>query len=330
MKVRYHSLSVYRIIATICILQFHIFFLIHNYDIPYEMLLSKGVQGLTALSGFLYASKKIKDDKEFIKNNFKKLLIPVLICFITLSSFYFVYSLINRISFIECYFSYRPFNNAKIFSFANLYYIAYIGICYLLTPLLKKNKNIKILITIFTILIELAISYFFGAAIILSTYLIGYLVGEKYFDTYVNNKYKEKIPHIIIWTLVIVISIFLYSLVIRNNETNYYIKHLLSMTDIICSTLFGVATFFLFISLFAFINNSKTYKFFLFTDKYCYFVYILNQVFMSGVSNVSLISNNMFIKYLLIYSVTILVSYFAYYINQTIEKGKFPFIVKLN
>ena len=54
MERRLNNLSIYRIIATICVLQFHIFYIIYDRSIPYEMLLSKGVQGLPALSGFLY------------------------------------------------------------------------------------------------------------------------------------------------------------------------------------------------------------------------------------------------------------------------------------
>ena len=80
---RFNNISLYRIIATLCILQFHIFYILYPRAIPYEMLLSKGVQGLTALSGFLYSQKLITDYKKFFKNNFVKLLIPAAICLLS-------------------------------------------------------------------------------------------------------------------------------------------------------------------------------------------------------------------------------------------------------
>ena len=330
MKVRYHSISLYRIIAAICILQFHIFFLVHNYDIPFEMLLSKGVQGLTALSGFLYARKNIVDSKEFIRNNIKKLLIPIFVCFFFVSSMYVIYSLINHTSFVDCYFSIRPFNNATIFSFANLYYIAYIVICYLLTPLLKKNKRTKIIICILSFTIEIAIAFVFKAAIILSTYIIGYLVGEKYFDVYVNKNYKQKVSHILVWSIIIVASILIYSLVIKNSFTSYFLVHLFSLIDISCSSIFGVASFFLFILLFSFLNNSKNYKLLAFTDKYSYYIYILNQAFISGVINIGALKINMFFIYVLIYLITLLSAYICYVINNLIEKHDAFRLFRLN
>ena len=81
MKKRLNNLSIYRLVATILVLQFHLFFILYSRAIPYEMLLSKGVQGLTALSGFLYSQKIIKDNKKFILTNLKKILVPALVCF---------------------------------------------------------------------------------------------------------------------------------------------------------------------------------------------------------------------------------------------------------
>ena len=79
MKRRFHNLSIYRIIATILVIQFHIFFLFNTYQLHGEYLFSKLVQGLTALSGFLYSQKLIKDIKSFYLGNLKKIAIPALL-----------------------------------------------------------------------------------------------------------------------------------------------------------------------------------------------------------------------------------------------------------
>ena len=93
MKKRFTNLSIYRLIATICVLQFHIFFILYARAIPYETLLSKGVQGLTCLSGFLYSQKVITDNKKFILENFKKVIFPALVVFGIMKNFY-VYSFV--------------------------------------------------------------------------------------------------------------------------------------------------------------------------------------------------------------------------------------------
>ena len=55
MAKRFNNLSIYRIVAALAVLVFHIFYIMIPRAIPYETLLSKFVQGLTALSGFLYS-----------------------------------------------------------------------------------------------------------------------------------------------------------------------------------------------------------------------------------------------------------------------------------
>ena len=70
MKNKYWNLSLYRLLAIICAIQFHIFFILYSRDIPFETLLSAGVIGLTCLSGFLHSQKKIEDIKSFYLKRF--------------------------------------------------------------------------------------------------------------------------------------------------------------------------------------------------------------------------------------------------------------------
>ena len=183
-KQKFYNLSLYRLIATICVLQFHIFFILYNRAIPFETLLSKGVQGLTAMSGFLYSQKIIKDCKGFYLKSLKKLLIPALVCVSIMALWNLVYMLIAKnYDYISLFFGHRVWNDGLLFQPANFYYLAYIFGCYLITPLLQKGKTIKI-ITISTLLIaEIILAFFLGQPIIIIPYLIGYLIGEWRFNS---------------------------------------------------------------------------------------------------------------------------------------------------
>ena len=141
-KKRFDNLSIYRLIATICVLQYHVFFILYARDIPYETMLSKGVQGLTALSGFLYSQKAITDLKKFYLGNLKKIIIPAAVCFLFMAIWNLVAMFIMRdYNYIGLFFGHRAFNDGLLFQPANYYYLGYIFIAYLITPILQRQDK---------------------------------------------------------------------------------------------------------------------------------------------------------------------------------------------
>ena len=187
MKKRFTNLSIYRLIATICVLQFHIFYILYARAIPYENLLSKGVQGLTCLSGCLYSQKVISDNKKFYIDNAKKIIFPALIVFALMALWDLVYMFaFQNWDYISLFVDHRPYNNELLVQPGNYYYIAYIFLCYLITPILQRRDKWSLLISVGVVLSEFAICYFIGPSIIACSYLVGYFLGNKLFGQLTN------------------------------------------------------------------------------------------------------------------------------------------------
>ena len=322
MTKRFNNLSVYRIIAAICILQFHIFYILYNRLIPYETLLSKAVQGLMALSGFLYATRQIDDVKSFYKKRFIRILIPALICVVIMALWDLIYMFITKnYDYISLSFSKRALGGGLLFQPANYYFLAYILICYLITPLLKKNNLFKYGFLLLSIVLELLLAYFFGISITGVCYIVGYLIGEKTFNRYTSNEEKSLPDMFLYLGLTILLLVGFY---FTHEYLQPHVKTLVKLKkvlEIVISSAFGVTSFFFIILIFKWLNRYQivTMKF---TDELTYYIYLFNQAFMIGAMNVSLYSNNMFIKYLLIYGFTISFAVIALLINRLIKRNK--------
>ena len=319
---RFNNISLYRIIATICILQFHIFYILYPRAIPYEMLLSKGVQGLTALSGFLYSQKLISDYKKFYKNNLVKLLIPAGICLLFMFSWNFIYMLITKNWDYMLFLTHRAYIGRIITQADNYYYLAYIIVCYAITPLLQRCDKWSNVTVMSVILAEIAIAFFNGTAMILVSYLAGYYIGKKCFKTFTDIEEKYSVPTLIIWIGVLLAALGLY---IVGNEVSfgeaYYLTRLQSTVKNISATTFGVATLFVFLISLKFLNKYNSPSLFKFTDRLSLIIYLLNQAFMTGAMSVTLYAKQMWLITILIYVLTIGSSVGILFICDNIFKG---------
>ena len=237
---RLNNLSLYRIVATICILVFHIFYLLYARAIPYEMLLSKGVQGLTALSGFLYSQKLITDTKKFYWTNFKKIIIPATVCILFMVTWDVIAMLITQnFDVMQIFFMHRPYNGGLVVQPGNYYYLLYIFICYLITPVLQRNDKWSVLVVATAVLAEFSIRFFFGPSIIICSYIIGYYIGRKWFKTYTDTEQKYSVGALFLWIGVLALSVGLYIMLIVNPISgNYFLNHLQSLTINILKTIF--------------------------------------------------------------------------------------------
>lgn len=306
-KKRFDNLSIYRFIATICVLQFHIFFILYARDIPYETLLSKGVQGLTALSGFLYSQKLIKDLKGFYLGNLKKIVIPAVVCFLFMALWNLIAMfIIKDYNYIGLFFGHRAFNNSLLFQPANYYYLAYILIAYLITPVLQRMDKYAYSTAILAIILEIVIGFFFGPSIILSAYIVGYLIGKKAFAKYVDIETPYSVPRLLFWIFVTALTVGLYIVMVEfPMGEGYFRVHLSSATKNILQSSFGVATFFLAAYIFRWVNRYKSWSFLSYFDKLTLIIYLMNQAFMVGAMNVTLWVSDMWLKITLVYIFTI-------------------------
>lgn len=324
MKKRLNNLSLYRIIATICILQFHIFFILYDRDIPYEMLMSKGVQGLTALSGFLYSTKVIEDSRAFILKAAKKLLPPAILCFLIMAAWNFVYMLaVGNYDYLSLFFDHRLYNGSLLVQPGNYYYILYIFICYLLTPYLAKGNKHRAVIAVIVATVELLLGFLFGTSIIATAYIVGYLVGKRWYTAYTDRDYKPK--EILLLVLATAVSFLGYSALVDTSfGTGYFSEHLYSLLRNITSAAFGTLSFFLVAYIFKALNGENQIPILRYTDALSLNIFLLNQTFMCGAMNVAAWVDSRPLGILLVYLFTIgtsvLVTFVTPYIVSIFDK----------
>ena len=325
MKKRLNNLSIYRLVATICVLQFHVFFILYNRAILYETLLSKGVQGLTALSGFLYSQKLITDYKKFYLGNLKKILIPGLVCFAIMALWNLIYMFIQQDwNYIGLFFGHRVYNNGLLVQPGNYYYIGYIFLCYLITPLLQRNDKWSVVAVVGTVLIELCVGYFFGPSIIATSYVVGYFVGKKAFSQLTDNEEKFSFSQFILYLGLTAGALGIYILLVEKGfgEGNYGLSHLCDLLKNIMLSTFGIFSFFTFIHALRWTNRLPAIKPLMFTDKLSLIIYLFNQAFMCGAMNVTVWVEPMWAKTLLAYVFTISFSVLANLLYLLIMKIK--------
>ena len=320
MKKKFTNLSIYRLIATICVLQFHLFFILYNRAIPYEMLLSKGVQGLTCLSGFLYSQKVITDNKKFLLGNAKKIIFPALVVFALMALWNLVYMFVFQSwNYINLFIDHRAYNGSLLIQPGNYYYILYIMLCYLVTPILQRNDKWSVLVAVGAVVIEFAVGFFIGSSIIACSYIVGYFLGKKLFGQLTNIEEKFSWKWFSIFVLGTALVTGLYVLLINKPfGGNYFLDNLYNLCKNILLTSFGIGTFFVIAHAFRWVNKLPPSKFLSFTDKISLNVYLFNQAFMCGAMNMARLFDEMWLKYIFVYVFTIAFSILAYYIYQFI------------
>ena len=273
------------------------------------MLLSKGVQGLTALSGFLYSQKLITDKKKFYGGNLIKLLIPALICLAFMASWDVIYMAIANHWDWMMFATNRAFGGRIITQADNYYYLAYIIVCYLITPVLQRNDKWSVVAVVGVIAIEVAVGFFFGPAMIAVTYVAGYYIGKKWFKTFTDPQEKYSFKALGLWTLILLASIGSYILIqtYQFGDT-YFLSNLHNLTNNIIVTTFGVATLYFMLMVLKPLNKYRGLRIFKYTDKLALIIYLMNQAFMCGAMDVRQWVEPVWLVTILIYVCTITAS----------------------
>ncbi len=284
MKTRYINLSIYRLLATILVLEFHIVFILSINDVGMSLILSKFLQGLTALSGFLMSRKIITSVKDFYLSRAKKIFVPLLLVTIFILLWNLIYMLANKnIDYRSTFIGYRNSSHSLLIEMGNFYYILYILGCYLLTPILYKKNWLSIIFIFLVFVLECSSALITNPLFIVTSYVVGYYIGSFSFNKYVEGKIEFK--RLLIW-LLLFISALIPSLFIMQNfgwRSDVFYKIGVNLLY----SLFGISSLFFFLSLFKFLNRNKENRFFEFTDGLSYFIFLFNQVFMCGAMDVS-------------------------------------------
>ena len=310
-KKRYNNLSLYRIVAAILVLQFHIFFVCYPESIPGSIYLSKFVQGLTALSGFLLSQKVIYDVKSFYSDKFRRSLIPALLIILSITIWNFIWMFISKdYNFFNHFVGYRAYNGRLLIQFGNYYYIFYILFCYLITPLLQKSKIGGIFIFIIVALVETSVSRWIEPLYIVSAYILGYYIGKFTFNSFIGKYRWTDLIHFAICITATALTI-VYSIILSSMTHTRII--LIGVNALYA--LFGVFSMLTFLMLFKFFNNLPEIR----IDKLSYTFFLFNQIFMVGATDITKVLNSPFEMNVVVLLFVTVFSIIFYYIYKRID-----------
>lgn len=290
-----HSISFARFIAMIFIIVCH-FFQYYEHELAYWF--NVGVQIFLCISGFLYGGKKIDDPMEFYCKNFKKILIPYYSFIIPVTVVYYIFrsGCISILSVAKAIFC-----SGTIKGLGHLWFISYILLCYLITPVLsafyEKMKNVKVVLSIlFTVcligicqILSVAYdSYFIFSRI--SCYIAGY------FLSFVLKTYGERTFRYISYICVLMAVVF--------NLIKIYVKYCATFMlpgfqyiDQYAHVMLGISVF---LVIFLHCKNIKENKVLQISDKYSYYVYIVHQLLILSPFSLMAVTGNSFVNWVIV------------------------------
>ena len=223
------AISIVRVLAFLSIITCHI---MQYYDCELAWWFNVGVQVFLYLSGYLYGRKEIKDEMEFYRKQFIKILVPyyVVIVFAIIVQLLFLKNEISVIRIAKAVLCYGTLSGGE-----HLWFVPTILFCYLLTPLFDKvNDSIfkkqnpliyfSIVIIALSVIIKLFVPYFNSAWVV--CFYLGHIFGK--------NEVKQKINHNVCKGIIYFGAICLVSVQI---VVSYILKFELTG---LAKTLFGV------------------------------------------------------------------------------------------
>ena len=325
---RYHNLSLFRLIATFAVVMFHAFFLIPARDIPYETLLRTFMLGLTALSGFLAGSRKIKGGlKHFYLGKAVKTLLPALFCFAFMAIWILVFFLfhLDGQNYFQLFLGNRPYNGETMFVAGNYYYLIFFAICVAITPLLERHDKVSNVIVVLVLVYEIIQSFFLtiqaDSSVLVLPYVFGYYVGSKRFEEYVNPEKSFSLKRLLLPLGLCLAGLALYVCSVAFVYPDIYIVTCLQGLMRACGNFFFATFLFLFfIYAFRFLNRiEKEIPFFRFTDRIAFMWFLMNHCFFLGGTSV-LFFDNFALNALMANAVTLLSAILLTYSYRFLEK----------
>jgi len=307
------TISIIRLIAFLMIISCHILQGMEN-EAAYWVNL--GVQVFFFISGYLYGKKEIVDYKKFYKSRLAKILLPTTIIIvimliiekiflnITYSKFYIISNLLGFSGF-----------STPILTLTHTWFISYILICYLITPILqslfKNNKhNLQTLLLIITTLI---LFRNFNVISINHIWIINYIFG--YFFSKCCNTAKERNRFFIV---IFALAIFMLplTLILRYDLITDIPANILRWETQIWDWEHVFLGCSLYIILYKILSvlPIKYNAILKFSDKYSFFIYLTHQIFILNNLSVLNLTDSLIVNILLIYLLSILSGIALYYI----------------
>jgi len=193
---------------------------------------------------------------------------------------------------------------------SHTWFVSYILICYLLTPILQKicEKNKNITKSLLMIIVFIQLAQYYRLTNIISPWIVNYIVGYVYSAYYNKEPKRERIFLVIIIGLAIVTLPF--RIILQYNLGNINVPGIvLENKELICQyshVLLGSSLFIIFYKLFVkikFIRHNIILKIF---DKYSYFIYLTHQIFILKEFSLMNLTKFLLLNVLIIFIVSIL------------------------
>lgn len=322
MKEKDVSIEIIRIIAMLFIVVCHLFQELNSQILNYlAQFFNIGVFIFFFISGYLYGKKEIKDIKNFYISRFKRIIVPMYVFVIIV----ILLNLFIRDFFKAKYIFIYLFDIQYIFGGLNgaehLWFLTIIIICYLILPLMLRNrkfiKNIKpILLGFVSIITIYLLSIINSKLALVLVYYMTFAIG---FISRNNKKEHKYLFYLFIIFISVVIRLLSRSIL---DGTNIYDIIIVSYTQIVIS-----------ISLFNIINKfiedkriKRSNKLIEYIDKISFYVYITHYMFFVGpVRTIEITSNiivNIIITLALSYISAVILKFITEMIIRFLNKNK--------
>ena len=295
------AISSIRFVALCMIVACHIF---QGEDMALAWWFNVGVQIYLFISGFLYGTKKITDANAWIKKRLVRILVPYYLLLAVVIAFYLIFardllkmnSVLSNISLLQ------GFTNVFIPGIEHLWFISYIILCYLITPVLQeadisntKNSTGRYLAELMLLLLGLQILKYLNVINLIipdiGAYIIGYYFSRRHFY---YNKYEGLAKSVSTGRSVTAVFTLCILTTILTIYLQYFCKGgplslLLSIKWEISAwnhTILGMSLFLALYLLFDRLYRLKSHRILRciinWSDVYSYTVYLTHQIFILG------------------------------------------------
>lgn len=329
-KNRDSSIQIIRIISMLFIIICHFCDCSNNKLFsPLGQFFNIGVFIFIFISGYLYGEKKIDDNKKWLMLRIKKIIIPVYIFIIFLL---FVNSAITEVfqfKYLIIYLSNLQYFFGGIKGGGHLWFITVITICYLLVPLLNKNKEklikefrqFTIIIIVSSILLGLISKTFGLLGFYIYIFCLGYFIKNN--KKFIKTKYWKLLLFMIAGLIIRILGKYLF------DNTLFYETTITAITH-------TIITVCLFVFLYKILSeksikeNSISDKLINFIDELSYYIFIVHYIFMIGPISLMSITKNMLINVIIFSILTLTSAYILKTLTSTISKINLKKIKKLD
>ena len=284
---RDYKISIIRILAMLSIVLCHIF---QAFNMNIAFWLNVGVQVFLFMSGFLYGNKTIENTWDWLKKQFKKIIIPY---YIYIAIIILAYVILARNEITVANITSIIFQLQLIIlaprGLGHFWFIPVILICYLITPLLQKiiKKEGKITVNQIAVLLLVIIgieSLFLQSVINIGLCnIICYILGYTVANMYLKNKKAQRVTCLGIVILAIIANVL--KVFILPDEYNVLISSILKVIIFNSHILLGSAIFIVLFKLLSYIEKklNPTIKTIIDNlDKNSFYVYITHHTFILG------------------------------------------------